>query len=1028
MAGILASERPGIIVLPLRSLVTPVPAPDYMRTLMRSVRVGETLDVTGFAGNLESWGFLRVPRVSVPGEFALRGEALDIYLPGEESAVRIMFSFDAVEKIRRFDPVSQISAGADWRSVLLYGIKEYVWTDEAIVLLREKMFETPDSPRYNKQKKIDELIEHLSARKNVPGEEFYYPWVHETVSILDYFPRTAPVFLLYAERLSSQFEALKREYEGLYRKATMDAPVPPPALLVADYGALAEARPNTVSFLALRDDSKAGIVSLGVEPPRSFFGNIELFRNELVSLQKSGYTVAVVSENSLQADRIRSVLQDSGALVLESRLSQGFSVPAAKLSVVHESELFGRRKRIPKSLKTVHSKVIETFIELSPGDFVVHVNYGIGKFVGIERLTVLGNVRDYIKLNYAGEETIFVPIEQVNLIQRFIGNEGEAPRLDTIGSKSWEARKTKVKKHVEELAERLIRLYSRRRLAKGYAFPPDSEWQTLFEASFPWEETPDQLTCIDEVKRDMEKDGPMDRLICGDVGYGKTEIALRAAFKAVMGGKQVAFLAPTTILAEQHYETCIERFEGFPIRVAMMSRLVEKKKQREVLKGLAEGSIDVVVGTHRILQKDMLFKDLGLLVIDEEQRFGVKDKERLKEIRTTVDCLTLTATPIPRTLHMSLLKIRDLSVLNTPPVNRHPIQTTVEEFSPDMVARAIRFEVERGGQVFYLHNRIESLDDTRHFIQDLVPEVMAEIAHGQMDPHELEDIMHRFIHQGVQVLVSTTIIENGINIPNVNTIIIDRADMYGISQLYQLRGRVGRSDRVAHAYLLYPSNSALSEIAMKRLQIISDFTELGSGFKIAMKDLEVRGAGNLLGREQSGDIYAVGFDLYLKLLEEAVAALSEEHYEAEEEAYLELTYTGYIPDDYVTQPQIKMELYKKIASVNAQDDLDSLMQEINDRFGPMPEEVSSLLALAELRVLCKKLCIKTLKEKKQWIEIEFGKVAQISVEKLVRLIRENGSTMKLDPARPHVLCIASGTLSLKEKCEFIRDRLALLVR
>ncbi|HQG40956.1 MAG TPA: DEAD/DEAH box helicase, partial [Spirochaetales bacterium] len=395
---------------------------------------------------------------------------------------------------------------------------------------------------------------------------------------------------------------------------------------------------------------------------------------------------------------------------------------------------------------------------------------------GIERLTVLGNVRDYIKLAYANEETIFVPIEQVNLVQRFIGNEGEAPRLDTIGSKSWEARKNRVKKHVEDLAERLIRLYSRRRLARGFAFPPDSDWQKLFEAAFPYEETPDQAVCIEQVKQDMEKPEPMDRLICGDVGYGKTEVALRAIFKAVMGGKQAAFLAPTTILAEQHYETCVERFEGFPIRVAMLSRLVDKKRQKEIIQGLADGSIDVVVGTHRILQKDIVFKDLGLLVVDEEQRFGVKDKERLKELKTSIDCLTLTATPIPRTLHMSLLKIRDLSVLNTPPVNRHPIQTTVEEFSPEMVARAIRFEIERGGQVFYLHNRIETLEDTKHFIQQLVPEVMVETAHGQMEPHELEDIMHRFIHKGVQVLVSTTIIENGINIPNVNTIIIDRAD------------------------------------------------------------------------------------------------------------------------------------------------------------------------------------------------------------------------------------------------------------
>lgn len=1026
LTRLLTSNKPYVLVLTMRSLLTPVPPPDYMKKLYTTLALGHTVDVSSLAQVLETWGYLRVPRISVPGEFAVRGEVVDISMPGYEYAIRITLSFDTIEKIRFFDPVSQLSADIDVQSILVHSIREFIWTDEAINQLEQQLGTCPTSPRYNKNKAISALIEHLRINSTIPGEEMYYPWVTPTVNILSYIPEHIPLFFLFQERLVSQKEAIRREYEGLYRKAIQDAPVPPPEYLLAE--PTWDLPHQQVYFLALHDDSRTNTLSFGVEPPRSFFSNIDLFRNEALSLTHSGYTIVVTAENTLQADRIRGVLHDIPVEVVECPLSQGFTVPAAKLAVVHESELFGRRKRIPKSLKTARSKVIETFIELNPGDYVVHVNYGIGKFIGIERLTVLGNVRDYIKLAYANEETIFVPIEQVNLVQRFIGNEGEAPRLDTIGSKSWEARKNRVKKHVEDLAERLIRLYSRRRLARGYAFPPDSDWQKLFEAAFPYEETPDQTVCIEQVKQDMEKSEPMDRLICGDVGYGKTEIALRAIFKAVMGGKQAAFLAPTTILAEQHYETCVERFEGFPISVAMLSRFVDKKKQKEIMQGLANGSIDVVVGTHRILQKDINFKDLGLLVIDEEQRFGVKDKERLKELKTSIDCLTLTATPIPRTLHMSLLKIRDLSVLNTPPVNRHPIQTTVEEFNPETVARAIRFEIERGGQVFYLHNRIETLEDIKHFIQQLVPEVMIEAAHGQMEPHELEEIMHRFIHRGVQVLVSTTIIENGINIPNVNTIIIDRADMYGISQLYQLRGRVGRSDKIAYAYLLYPSNRALSELAMKRLQIISDFTELGSGFKIAMKDLEVRGAGNLLGREQSGDIYAVGFDLYLKLLEEAVEKLSHEHYEPEEEAYLELTYTGYIPDEYVPQPQIKMELYKKIASINVQEDLESLIQEINDRFGPMPEEVSSLLALAELRILCKTLRIKTLKEKKNWIEIEFGKVALISVEKLLRLIKESGNSIKLDPARPHILCIAVGNLGLREKCEFIRDRLSLLVR
>jgi len=665
-------------------------------------------------------------------------------------------------------------------------------------------------------------------------------------------------------------------------------------------------------------------------------------------------------------------------------------------------------------------------VELNPGDFVVHLNYGIGWFKGIERIKALGHERDYIKLEYADEETVFVPIEQVNLVQRYIGNEGTAPRLDKLGSKSWENRKGKVKKSVEDIAEKLIVLYSKRKAAQGFAFPHDTEWQTTFEANFPYEETEDQLRCVEEIKEDMESPSPMDRLVCGDVGYGKTEVAVRACFKAVMGGKQVAFLAPTTILTEQHYENFQERFASFPVRLGMLSRFVEKAEIRKTLEAVKKGEIDILVGTHRIIQRDVAFKDLGLLVIDEEQRFGVKDKERLKEIKTNVDCLSLSATPIPRTLHMSLLKIRDMSLLTTPPNNRHPIETAIDEYNEDRMAAAIRREVERGGQVFYLHNRIESLDEVRTTIERLVPEMLVDVAHGQMDPKDLEDVMHRFIHGGFHILVSTTIIENGIDIPNVNTIIIDRADMYGVSQLYQLRGRVGRSDRVAYAYLFYPKNRALSELAMKRLQVISDFTELGSGFKIAMKDMEIRGAGNLLGREQSGDIYSVGFDLYLRLLDEAVRKLQDTKYEAESETYLELEYTGFIPNEYIDSPQEKMEVYKKVAAIGTRDELERVYAEILDRFGPLPDEVQSLLSLSEIRIICKELSVAALKERGGIVRVEFSKVSKVKVDRVIRLMKESSGKVKLDPKAPNVLTMQTGAIGLKEKSEFIREKLAAL--
>ena len=519
----------------------------------------------------------------------------------------------------------------------------------------------------------------------------------------------------------------------------------------------------------------------------------------------------------------------------------------------------------------------------------------------------------------------------------------------------------------------------------------------------------------------------MDRLICGDVGYGKTEIAMRAAFKAVMGGKQVAFLAPTTILAEQHYETCKGRFKNFPVKIERLSRFVAPAEQKKILARVASGDVDILVGTHRIIQKDVNFKKLGLMIIDEEQRFGVKDKEKLKVMKNNIDCLTMSATPIPRTLHMSLLKIRDMSLLTTPPQNRQAIETVVDEFTDERVAQAIRREIERGGQVFYLHNRVESLQEIRHRIETLVPEVLVDVAHGQMTSTQLEEIFHRFKMGGFHVLIATTIIENGIDIPNVNTIIIDRADMYGVSQLYQLRGRVGRSDRQAYAYLLYPENKALSEVAMKRLQVISDFTELGSGFKIAMKDMEIRGAGNLLGRDQSGDVYSVGFDMYVRLLNEAVNRLAlQKDYKEESEVLMEMEYTGFIPDSYIINPQIKMEIYKKIAAVTDDAEFDSVLAELADRFGPIPEEVSSLLALAEIRIICRKLSIKSIKERQGEVAVEFNQVSNISIDKILKLIKDNPGTVRLNSKLPNYIYIKLGKIGLKEKSEFIREKLSQL--
>ncbi|MDR3139899.1 MAG: transcription-repair coupling factor [Treponema sp.] len=1029
----------GIFVIPERAFLTPLPPPEYIKKLLIPLKSGGVIDTAALAKTLTGYGYTRVPRVQIHGEFALRGEVLDIFMGGDEEAYRILFDFDRIESIKPFDPLDQSSRGKT-EELIIRPLKEVVWTEERVAALEARLSGFEEFTEKGRN-----FLGELRSRQAIGGEELFFPLAFDRpATILDYLDKgKGTVLFSDRERLENAQESLDREYQNLYLRAcrerssglSLSREVPVPRRILLNFHDLFRQVPRRLSFMTIKGGGEGGAarLSLACDPPRSFFGNIAYMKEEFAALFKGGWEIIIAAESEVQAERIRELFKEKegtaktpGLGVFAAPLSAGFALPDIKLMVIQENEIFGRRRRPPRSLKQAKSSPIDTFVELSPGDYVVHVNYGIGLFKGIERVRALGHERDYVKLEYLGDEVVFVPIEQVNLVQRYIGNEGSPPRLDKLGSKSWENRKGRVQKSVEDIAEKLIALYSRRKAARGFPFPADTDWQTMFEASFPFEETEDQLRCVEEIKADMESPHPMDRLVCGDVGYGKTEVAVRACFKAIMGGKQAAFLAPTTILAEQHFENFRERFSQFPVRIAMLSRLVDRPTIKKTLEAVKKGEIDLLVGTHRIIQRDVVFKNLGFMVIDEEQRFGVKDKERLKELKTNVDCLTLSATPIPRTLHMSLLKIRDMSLLATPPQNRHPIETTIEEYNEDRLAAAIRREAERGGQVFFLHNRIESLNETRIKIERLVPEMLVDTAHGQMDPRDLEDVMHRFIHGGFHVLVSTTIIENGIDIPNVNTIIIDRADMYGVSQLYQLRGRVGRSDRVAYAYLFYPQEKALSEVAMKRLQVISDFTELGSGFKIAMKDMEIRGAGNLLGREQSGDIYSVGFDLYLRLLDEAVKKLEDDHYEAETETLLELEYSGFIPDAYIDSPQEKMEVYKKIATIRDKEELDSLYAELLDRFGPLPDEAASLLSLAEIRLICREIAVSSLRERGGVVRLEMAKVSKVRVDRLVRLMQESSGKVKLDPREPNVLILQTGNIGLKEKSEFIREKLAAL--
>ena len=1027
-----------VVVTSLRALVTPVPPADYLAGRVLQLAVGSDLDPVAVEEQLVSFGYLRVPRVSIHGEFSVKGEVIDIYPYAREHAVRAVLEFDAVEDLREFEPATQRSVAALERAAV-YPAREVRVAGEELETLAANL-ERARLPQESRELFLEALRRDPDAR----GAELFFPLCFEQPATLpEILPANVLLVLAGEERLASTFAAVRKEYYELHRQAAAAGHFGPlPKEFLLDYARLLRDCPRRVALHELAPARRGPVAEpaparlrLACEPPRSFFGNIPYFRDEVARLLGNGNDIVIFAVYEHQAQRVQALLgeaaRDSRVRVVPQSIRAGFALPEAKIVVIQENEIFGRKRRLPPAAARVQSEAIDSFVDLTAGDYVVHVNYGIGRYHGLERMRVLGNERDYIDLEFGGEEHVYLPIEQVNLIQRYVGKEGRTPKLDRIGGKAWDARKAKVRKSVEELAERLVRLYARRKQAQGTAFESDTDWQAQFEAGFPFQETEDQIRCIEEVKADMEAPSPMDRLVCGDVGFGKTEVALRAAFKAVMGGRQVAVLTPTTILAEQHFETFSERFGAFPARVEMLSRFRSKQEQRAVVAAVAGGAVDVVVGTHRLIQKDVKFKNLGLLVIDEEQRFGVKHKERLKELKTNIDCLTLTATPIPRTLHMSLTRIRDMSIITTPPQNRLPIETFIQEFDEELVADAVRKELARRGQVFYLHNRVRSIQEVRGFLTRLLPEASIDFAHGQMDERELEDVMHRFVGGEFEVLVATAIIENGLDIPNVNTIVIDRADMFGIAQLYQLRGRVGRSDKPAYAYLFYPKERALSELAMKRLRIISDFTDLGAGFKVAMKDLEVRGAGNLLGGEQSGDILAVGYDLYVRLLEQAVAALNADGkgrgVDLETpDVYLELEYSGYIPDDYIAEPVVKMEVYKKISAVTSAAELEQVHGELTDRFGPLPDVVLSLLSIAEIRIACRRLAVSSLRERRGVVRVEFARMQQVSVDKVMRVLADSNGSVRLDSARPNCLLIDTGGIGLREKSEFLSEKLGAL--
>ena len=966
-------------------------------------KVGAELDLEKISHQLVQMGYQRQKLVDRPGDFAIRGSIIDIYSLNHELPVRIDLFDTEIDSIRFFEIGNQRSLeNVDEISVMPATDmlqSPQIFTDG---IRRLQDLEAQVEPAL-KDDQADELRRQLDAvttmwkdqellKEHRIFTQILYP---EATSLLDYLEDGILVVDDYAKILEHADEIEQNEQVWLDEKEELK-----PLLDQLQFGfkvrkLVREAKMPTL-FMSLFKKGIgrlkfASLTDLKVRPVQQFFSQMPLLQTEARRWNKQNQTVVLMIQDAERLTKISQTLDDfeipnimtqpenlqRGILqIVRGSLQSGLEVPSAKLVVLTETELFAKAtKKRAKRLTMENAERLKSYADLKEGDFVVHVDHGVGRYLGIKTMEVDGKHQDYLTLEYQKGAKLYVPVNQLDRVQKYVSSDAKTPHLNKLGGSEWHKTKKRVASKIEDIADELVDLYAEREMKTGFAFPKDDAYQREFEDAFPYTETPDQLRSTSEIKHDMENRHPMDRLLIGDVGYGKTEVALRAAFKAVEAGKQVAFLVPTTVLAQQHYETMIERFENFPIEIGILSRFNTPAETKQVLENLKDGKCDIVVGTHRLLSKDVQFKDLGLLIIDEEQRFGVKHKERLKQLKSTVDVLTLTATPIPRTLNMSMLGVRDLSVIETAPVNRYPIQTYVMEQDNQVIANGIRREMERGGQVFYLHNRVKDIEKKAAALQALVSEARITYIHGQMTENQMEKILMDFIHGDYDVLVTTTIIETGVDIPNANTLFVEDADRMGLAQLYQLRGRVGRSNRVAYAYFMYKPDKVLTEVSEKRLEAIKDFTELGSGFKIAMRDLAIRGAGNLLGKQQHGFIDSVGYDLYTQMLNEAVARKRGVKPEEKTDATINLDVEAYIPQSYIDDEQQKIEIYKRIRQFKNFDQYQEVQDDLIDRFGDYPDEVSNLLEIGLLKMDADKALVDQIFQKKDEITIVFSKKA-----------------------------------------------------
>lgn len=1058
----LTSSKPQIVITATSGLRRLLPAVDSWKKNQLQFKVGGEVDPQKLAEQLTEMGYQRQKLVGRQGEFAVRGSIIDIFPLDQEDPIRIDLFDTEIDSLRTFD-VDKQSSIKNIESARVIPATDFIASQDQVKAAGDKLADQYHRT-YRELKKVEDkdqlekqltpVIADLKAGHLKPEHLVFAAQILgiET-SILDYLPQDGlVVFDDYNRLLETESELVASEKQWVTEKVG-EHRFFANEVLSHDLRNLQRREKHAIIFMSLFAKgmgriSLTDMLEVKVRAVQQFFGQMPLLKTESDRWVKQKSTVVILIADPKRLAKISQTLDDfkieaiitkedniqPGIVqIVNGNLAGGFELPKSKIVVLTENELFQKAtKKRPKRMTMSNTERLRSYKELKKGDYVVHVNHGIGRYIGMKTMEVDGKHQDYITLEYQNNDRLFIPVTQLDRIQKYVASESKAPRINKLGGTEWSKTKRRVASKIEDIADDLIDLYSKRDTEKGHAFPKDDSYQQEFEDAFPYTETPDQLRSAKEIKEDMEKPKPMDRLLIGDVGYGKTEVALRAAFKAVEDGKQVALLAPTTVLAQQHYETILERFEDFPVEAGILSRFSTAKQVKETLADLKSGKLDIIVGTHRLLSKDVEFHDLGLLIIDEEQRFGVKHKERLKQLKSSVDVLTLTATPIPRTLNMSMLGVRDLSVIETAPSNRYPIQTYVIEQNYSVIVDAIRREMERGGQVFYLHNRVGDIEKVVAELKALVPEARIAYIHGQMTETQMERILFDFIGGEYDVLVTTTIIETGVDIPNVNTLFVENADRMGLAQLYQLRGRVGRSNRVAYAYFMYQPNKVLTEVSEKRLEAIKDFTELGSGFKIAMRDLSIRGAGNLLGKQQHGFIDSVGYDLYTQMLNDAVAKRRGKKTRQKSNAEIDLSVEAYLPADYISDQQQKIEIYKRISQFENEAQYREVQDDLIDRFGEYPQEVANLLEVGLLKVYADQALVDEIRQRKNRIVVTLSAAGTklLSVKQVMHALASTKlhATMNAEDQQMKVNLVVQPRMTTSQVLEELQKFMQALVK